>query len=256
MLQRWVQGNYSMHFALVSLFPEMFAAVTEYGVTGRAVKQGLVEISHCNPRDYTTDRHRTVDDRPYGGGPGMLMKIDPLQQAIQAAREKAGADARVIYLSPQGQRFDHDKAVALAQEKSLILVAGRYEGVDERLIDAEVDEELSIGDYVLSGGELAAMVVIDAVTRHLPGVLGHALSAEEDSYADGLLDCPHYTRPEKYQGTEVPDVLLSGNHEEIRRWRLKQALGRTQERRPDLLEGRAMTAEEEALLAEYLREQE
>jgi tRNA (guanine37-N1)-methyltransferase len=184
----------------------------------------------------------------------MLMKIDPLQQAIAAAREAVGEEARVIYLSPQGQRFSHGKAVELMQEQALILVAGRYEGVDERLIEAEVDEELSIGDYVLSGGELAAMVVIDAVTRQLPGVLGHAQSAQEDSYADGLLDCPHYTRPEEYQGKRVPDVLLSGNHEEIRRWRLKQALGRTYERRPDLLQGRAMSPEEEKLLAEYLRE--
>ena len=245
-----------MHIALVSLFPEMFEAVREHGVTGRAVKQGLVEISHTNPRDFTTDRHRTVDDRPYGGGPGMLMKIDPLQQAIAAAREKAGKDAKVIYLSPQGKRLDHGKAVALSKEPGLILVAGRYEGVDERLIEAEVDEELSIGDYVLSGGELAAMVVIDTLTRQLPGVLGHELSAQEDSYADGLLDCPHYTRPEEYQGRQVPEVLLSGNHDQIRRWRLKQALGRTQERRPDLLEGRPMTAEEEELLAEYLRERE
>ena len=243
-----------MHIALVSLFPEMFTAVGDHGVTGRAVKQGLVTLSHCNPRDYTVDKHRTVDDRPYGGGPGMLMKIDPLQQAIAAAREAVGEQAKVIYLSPQGQRFSHGKAVELMQEQALILVAGRYEGVDERLIEAEVDEELSIGDYVLSGGELAAMVVIDAVTRQLPGVLGHALSAQEDSYADGLLDCPHYTRPEEYQGKRVPDVLLSGNHEEIRRWRLKQALGRTYERRPDLLQGRAMTPEEEKLLAEYLRE--
>ncbi|KZX59173.1 tRNA (guanosine(37)-N1)-methyltransferase TrmD [Halioglobus sp. HI00S01] len=245
-----------MHIALVSLFPEMFEAVTDHGVTGRAVKQGLVTISHSNPRDFTTDKHRTVDDRPYGGGPGMLMKIDPLQQAIAAAREAAGADARVIYLSPQGKRLDHGKSVALSQEQALILVAGRYEGVDERLIEAEVDEEISIGDYVLSGGELAAMVVIDSVTRHLPGVLGHELSAQEDSYADGLLDCPHYTRPEEYQGKPVPEVLLSGNHEWIRRWRLKQALGRTYERRPDLLEGRANTAEEDELLAEYLRERE
>jgi tRNA (guanine37-N1)-methyltransferase len=243
-----------MHIALVSLFPEMFTAVGDHGVTGRAVKQGLVTLSHCNPRDYTVDKHRTVDDRPYGGGPGMLMKIDPLQQAIAAAREAVGVEAKVIYLSPQGQRFSHGKAVELMQEQALILVAGRYEGVDERLIEAEVDEELSIGDYVLSGGELAAMVVIDAVTRQLPGVLGHAQSAQEDSYADGLLDCPHYTRPEEYQGKRVPDVLLSGNHEEIRRWRLKQALGRTYERRPDLLQGRAMTPEEKKLLAEYLRE--
>lgn len=247
-----------MRIAVVSLFPEMFGAVTEHGVTGRAVKQALVAISHSNPRDYTVDRHRTVDDRPYGGGPGMLMKIDPLQQAIAAAREQVGGDdgarPHVVYLSPQGRRFDHRRAVALAQKEALILVAGRYEGVDERLIEAEVDEELSIGDYVLTGGELAAMVVIDAVTRQLPGVLGHEASAEEDSFANGLLDCPHYTRPENFQGKVVPEVLLSGDHERIRRWRLKQALGRTHERRPDLLEGRAMTPEEEELLAQYLSE--
>jgi tRNA (guanine37-N1)-methyltransferase len=245
-----------MQIAVVSLFPEMFTAVSEHGITGRAVKEGLVDLHCVNPRDYTVDRHRTVDDRPYGGGPGMLMKIDPLQQAIAAARDTVGQEARVVYLSPQGQRFDHARALSLAGEGALVLVAGRYEGVDERLIEAEVDEELSIGDYVLSGGELAAMVVIDAVTRQLPGVLGHELSAQEDSYADGLLDCPHYTRPEEYRGRRVPEVLLSGNHEEIRRWRLKQALGRTFERRPDLLEGRAMTAEEETLLADYLRERE
>ncbi len=245
-----------MQIAVVSLFPEMFSAVSEHGITGRAVKEGLVDLHCVNPRDYTLDRHRTVDDRPSGGGPGMLMKIDPLQQAIAAARDTVGQEARVVYLSPQGRRFDHARAVSLAEEGALILVAGRYEGVDERLIEAEVDEELSIGDYVLSGGELAAMVVIDAVTRQLPGVLGHELSAQEDSYADGLLDCPHYTRPEEYRGRRVPEVLLSGNHEEIRRWRLKQALGRTFERRPDLLEGRAMTAEEQTLLAEYIRERE
>jgi tRNA (guanine37-N1)-methyltransferase len=184
----------------------------------------------------------------------MLMKIDPLRQAIAAAREKAGGSPRVVYLSPQGRRFDHAVAAELAQQDSLVLVTGRYEGVDERLIETAVDEELSIGDYVLSGGELAAMVVIDAVTRQLPGVLGHALSAQEDSFADGLLDCPHYTRPEEFEGRQVPDVLLSGDHEKIRRWRLKQALGRTLERRPDLLEGRAMTPEEQDLLAEYCRE--
>jgi len=250
-----------MQIALVSLFPAMFDAVTAHGVTGRAVKQGQVRVAHSNPRDYTVDKHRTVDDRPYGGGPGMLMKIDPLQQAIAAAREQVGEQAgakkaRVIYLSPQGQRFDHRKAVELAQHEALILVAGRYEGVDERLIETEVDEELSIGDYVLSGGELAAMVVIDAVTRQLPGVLGHEASAEEDSYANGLLDCPHYTRPEKFAGRVVPEVLLSGDHEKIRRWRLKQALGRTHERRPDLLEGRAMTPEEQELLADYISEKD
>lgn len=243
-----------MQIALVSLFPEMFAAVSEYGVTGRAVKEGLVVLHHFNPRDFTVDKHRTVDDRPYGGGPGMLMKIDPLQQAIAAAREAVGERARTIYLSPQGQRLDHRKAVNLAGEEALVLVAGRYEGVDERLIEAEVDEEVSIGDYVLSGGELAAMVVVDTLVRQLPGVLGHELSALEDSHADGLLDCPHYTRPEEYQGKRVPEVLLSGNHEQIRRWRLKQALGRTWERRPDLLQDRAMTPEEQELLAEYLRE--
>jgi tRNA (guanine37-N1)-methyltransferase len=245
-----------MQIALVSLFPEMFSAVADHGVTSRAVKQGLVNLSHSNPRDFTVDKHRTVDDRPYGGGPGMLMKIDPLQQAIAAAKDAVGAGAKVIYLSPQGAKFTHAKAVELSQQDALVLVAGRYEGVDERLIEAQVDEEISIGDYVLSGGELAAMVVIDAVTRLLPGVLGHQLSAQEDSYVDGLLDCPHYTRPEEFEGVTVPEVLLSGDHEKIRRWRLKQALGRTHERRPDLLSGRVMSPEEEQLLAEFIRERE
>ena len=243
-----------MRIALVSLFPEMFAAVSEHGVSGRAIRDGLVTLSHSDPRDYTVDVHRTVDDRPYGGGPGMLMKIDPRRQAIQAAREQAGEGAKVVYLSPQGRRFNHARALELASQEGLVLVAGRYEGVDERLIEAEVDEELSIGDYVLSGGELAAMVVIDAVTRQLPGALGHEASAEEDSFADGLLDCPHYTRPEEYEGRVVPEVLLSGNHEAIRRWRLKQALGRTHDRRPDLLESRTLSEEEQALLDEYLAE--
>lgn len=243
-----------MRIALVSLFPEMFAAVSEHGVSGRAIRDGLVTLSHSDPRDYTVDVHRTVDDRPYGGGPGMLMKIDPLRQAIQAAREQAGEGAKVVYLSPQGRRFNHARALELASQEGLVLVAGRYEGVDERLIEAEVDEELSIGDYVLSGGELAAMVVIDAVTRQLPGALGHEASAEEDSFADGLLDCPHYTRPEEYESRVVPEVLLSGNHEAIRRWRLKQALGRTHDRRPDLLESRTLSEEEQALLDEYLDE--
>lgn len=243
-----------MQIAVVSLFPEMFSAVSEYGITGRAVQQGLVSVSFSNPRDFTKDRHRTVDDRPFGGGPGMVMKVEPLECAIHAAREQAGQAGRVIYLSPQGQRFDHSKAVSLAQEAALVLVAGRYEGVDERLIEREVDEELSIGDYVLSGGELAAMVVMDAVIRQLPGVLGHALSAQEDSFVDGLLDCPHYTRPETYREQAVPEVLLSGDHERIRRWRLKQALGRTFERRPELLERRALTAEEQELLALYCQE--
>ncbi|GAB5450489.1 MAG: tRNA (guanosine(37)-N1)-methyltransferase TrmD [Halioglobus sp.] len=247
-----------MHFALVSLFPEMFSAVTGHGVTGRAVREALVTVSHHNPRDFTADVHRTVDDRPYGGGPGMLMKTAPLQQAIGAARlevkASAKADARVIYLSPQGHRLDHEKVLELSRLEGLILVAGRYEGIDERLVAAEIDEEVSIGDYVLSGGELPAMVVMDAVVRQLSGVLGHALSAQEDSFADGLLDCPHYTRPEHWQGMPVPEILLGGNHAAIRRWRLKQSLGRTYERRPELLAERQTTAEEDELLAEYLRE--
>ena len=244
-----------MQIAIVSLFPEMFSAVSEHGVSGRAVDQGKVVLNHINPRSFTTDRHRTVDDRPYGGGPGMLMKIDPLQQAISAARASLNGEPKVVYLSPQGRQLDHSKTVELAALDSLVLVAGRYEGVDERLIQSAVDEEISIGDYVLSGGELPAMVLIDAITRQLPGVLGHELSAQEDSYADGLLDCPHYTRPEVFEGREVPEVLLSGDHEKIRRWRLKQALGRTLERRPDLLKDRVMSPEEQELLAQYCQEQ-
>lgn len=243
-----------MDIALVSLFPQMFEAVGEYGVTGRAVNEGLVSLNHVNPRDFTHDVHRTVDDRPYGGGPGMVMKIEPLQGAIAAARTIVGREAPVIHLSPQGRPFDHGRALELARLESMILVAGRYEGIDERLVAAEVDEELSIGDYVLSGGELAAMVVVDAVTRQLAGALGHELSAQQDSFTGGLLDCPHYTRPESWRGMQVPPVLLGGNHEAIRRWRLKQALGRTRERRPDLLKGRELNDEEQELLAEYLRE--
>jgi tRNA (guanine37-N1)-methyltransferase len=243
-----------VHIAVVSLFPEMFAAVSDYGVTGRAVAEGQLRLHLSNPRDYATDKHGTVDARPYGGGPGMLMKVETLAAALADARAEVGEKATVVYLSPQGQRFDHARAQQLAQKDSLILVAGRYEGVDERLLEAEVDEEISIGDYVLSGGEVAAMVVIDAVSRLLPGVLGHELSALQDSFADGLLECPHYTRPEQYAGRSVPEVLLSGNHAVIRRWRLKQALGRTLERRPDLLQHRVLTPEEEELLAEYRRE--
>ncbi len=259
-----------MHIALVSLFPEMFAAVSDYGVTGRAAgkgsgsslgsgksrggenQQARLQLSHCNPRDYTDDTHRTVDDRPYGGGPGMVMKVEPLFGAIGAAKTVVGESAPVIYLSPQGQRFDHQRACELAQQSALILVAGRYEGIDERLLEEAVDEELSIGDYVISGGELAAMVVIDAIARQLPGVLGHEESAANDSFVDGLLDCPHYTRPEAHQGRAVPPVLLSGNHEAIRRWRLQQALGRTFLRRPDLLDARGMSKAEQDLLAEFL----
>ena len=243
-----------MDISVVSLFPEMFAAVSDYGVTGRAVQKGLLNISCCNPRDYTTDRHQTVDDRPYGGGPGMVMMTAPLEEAIHAAKASVAPGATVIYLSPQGRPLDQQGLVELAQRPSLVLLAGRYEGVDERLIEAEVDEEWSIGDYVLSGGELAAMVMIDGLSRLLPGVLGHHLSAEQDSFAEGLLDCPHYTRPEHYRDRAVPDVLLSGNHEAIRRWRLKQSLGRTWLRRRDLLQKVELSSEQNTLLAEFIRE--
>ncbi|SFM11795.1 tRNA (guanosine(37)-N1)-methyltransferase TrmD [Marinobacter zhejiangensis] len=243
-----------MWIGAVSLFPEMFPAVTDIGVTGRAVRDGLLTFRCWNPREFTHDRHRTVDDRPYGGGPGMLMKIEPLRDAIRAAREAAPGNACVVYLSPQGEPLNQSVVESLAAADSLVLVAGRYEGVDERLIATEVDREVSLGDFVLSGGELAAMAVIDAVTRLIPGALGHAQSAEQDSFADGLLDCPHYTRPEVYEGQAVPDVLLSGHHDQIRRWRLKQSLRRTRERRPDLLEQRVFTDEERELLDEILNE--
>ena len=239
---------------VISIFPEMFAAISDYGITSRAVKQGLLQLTCRNPRSYTEDRHQTVDDRPFGGGPGMVMKIEPLERALADARQAAGEQAKVIYLSPQGRRLDQAAVRELANEDALILIAGRYEGIDERFIETHVDEEWSIGDYVLSGGELPAMVLIDAVTRLLPGALGHADSAEEDSFTDGLLDCPHYTRPEVYAGKRVPEVLMSGNHEHIRRWRLQQSLGRTSERRADLLESRSLSGEEQKLLAEYLRQ--
>lgn len=243
-----------MRFGVVTLFPEMFRGVTECGITSRAVERGLMSVECWDPRDFTHDRHRTVDDRPYGGGPGMLMRIEPLRAAIRAARAALGEGARVVYMSPQGGTLDQAKVRELADAGKLILVAGRYEGIDERLIELEVDEELSIGDYVLSGGELAAMVVIDACARMIPGALGHADSASQDSFAEGLLDCPHYTRPEEYEGMRVPEVLLSGNHELIRRWRLKQSLGRTWTRRPELLAGRELSAEQRKLLDEYLGE--
>ncbi len=241
-----------MRIGVVTLFPEMFRALTEYGVTGRAVRNGLIEVSCVNPRDFAHDRHRTVDDRCYGGGPGMLMMVQPLRAAIHAAKA-AGEGGKVIYLSPQGRRLDQKLVQQLAREPRLILVAGRYEGIDERLIQSEIDLEISVGDYVLSGGELPAMVLIDAVSRLVPGVLGKQQSAEQDSFSDGLLDCPHYTRPEILAGQAVPEVLLSGNHEAIRRWRLQQALGRTWERRPDLIDGLALTGEQEELLAEFVR---
>lgn len=244
----------ALTIGVVTLFPEMFDAVTEHGITGRAVKQQLLQLQAWNPRDFTDDRHRTVDDRPYGGGPGMVMKVEPLQKAIRAAKASVGDDAKVIYLSPQGRQLDQAGVEELAAYKQLVLVAGRYEGIDERLIEAEVDEEWSIGDYVLSGGELAAMVLIDTVVRQIPGALGHQDSAQEDSFAEGLLDCPHYTRPESYQGEPVPQVLMGGDHEKIRRWRLKQALGRTWLRRRDLIDNRTLSAEEQDLLASFIAE--
>jgi tRNA (guanine37-N1)-methyltransferase len=239
-----------MNISVITLFPQMFAAVTEYGMPSRAVARGILNIGLFNPRDYTVDRHRTVDDRPYGGGPGMLMKVAPLEAALDAA----GGDARVVYLSPQGRQLDHAVLCELLCYPHLALLCGRYEGVDERLIASRVDEELSLGDFVLSGGELAAMALIDALARLRPGVLGHQQSAQQDSFAEGLLDCPHYTRPESLDGKRVPDVLLSGDHERIRRWRLKQSLGRTWQRRPDLLQVLQLEDEQQALLAEYIRE--
>jgi tRNA (guanine37-N1)-methyltransferase len=249
-----------VHFHVITLFPEMVGHIASEGVLGRAVKQGIIGLTCWNPRDFTHDRHRTVDDRPYGGGPGMLMKVQPLADAIEAARQKAGESARVIYLSPQGQSLNQHRVRQLAQlqgehgDAALILIAGRYEGIDQRLVEHYVDEEISIGDYVLSGGEFAAMVLIDAVARMLPGVLGDQNSAQQDSFMQGLLDYPHYTRPEEIDGMRVPDVLLGGDHEAIARWRLKQSLGKTWLHRPDLLEQVQLNDEQQALLNEFRRE--
>jgi len=246
-------------YDVVTLFPEMFAALTGSGITRRAIDRGLYALEFHNPRDFTSDPHRTVDDRPYGGGPGMVMLAEPLTQAIRAARAAQqaalGRSGRVIYLSPQGRRLAQEVVLELAAEPALVLLCGRYEGVDQRLIDREVDEELSLGDFVLSGGELPAMVLLDAIVRQLPGALNTAGSAQEDSFADGLLDCPHYTRPELYEDERVPDVLLSGNHAAIRRWRLKQSHGRTWLRRPDLLGARPLSKTELKLLDEFRQEQ-
>lgn len=249
-----------MRFDVITLFPEMFDAITRYGVTRKAVELGKFQLQTWNPRDFTTDNYRTIDDRPYGGGPGMVMLAEPLEKAISAARaaqvQSGAKKSWVIHLSPQGRLLTHAVVMELlAREEGLILLASRYEGVDERLLASQVDEELSIGDYVLSGGELAAMVVMDSVVRQIPGVLGDDASAQQDSFVQGLLDCPHYTRPEVYNGEGVPEVLMSGYHAEIAQWRLKQALGRTAERRPDLLANRQLTKQEARLLAEYQQEQ-
>jgi len=241
-----------MRFDVVTIFPEMVLDSAMNGVTGRAIKQGIVSLSVWNPRNYTSDRHKTVDDRPYGGGPGMVMKYQPLKDAIDNAKDSVDARrVKVVYLSPQGKPVTQqllNESVALDQ---LILVAGRYEGIDERFIEHECEEEWSLGDFVISGGELAALVVIDGVSRLLPGVLGGDESAQQDSHMYGLLDCPHYTRPEVIAGKKVPDVLLSGNHKGIERWRLQQSLGRTWQKRPDLLLNKELTAEQQALLEEF-----
>jgi tRNA (guanine37-N1)-methyltransferase len=235
---------------VITLFPEMVEQVIKYGVVGRAADQNLLDLECWNPRDYTADKHRTVDDRPYGGGPGMLMKVQPLEETIQAVRQK-NPQAQLVYLSPQGKPVDQDMLAKQVDAGSVIFLCGRYEGIDERLVQQEVDQEWSIGDYVISGGELAAMVCIDAMTRLLPGALGHEQSAQQDSFSDGLLDYPHYTRPEEYKGIKVPEVLMNGNHRHIEDWRERQSLGRTWQRRPDLLKLIVLDDRQQALLNDF-----
>jgi tRNA (guanine37-N1)-methyltransferase len=239
-----------MRIDVITLFPEMVEQVVNYGVVGRAADQGLLDLQCWNPRDYTVDRHRTVDDRPYGGGPGMLMKVQPLEETIQAVRAK-NPQAQLVYLSPQGKPVDQDMLAKQVDAQCVIFLCGRYEGIDERLIEQAVDQEWSIGDYVISGGELAAMVCIDAMTRLIPGALGHEQSAQQDSFSDGLLDYPHYTRPEEYKGMKVPEVLMNGNHRHIEDWRERQSLGRTWQRRPDLLEHKVLDDRQIALLNDF-----
>jgi tRNA (guanine37-N1)-methyltransferase len=247
-----------LQFDVVTIFPAMFDAVAEAGVIGRARDKGIYQLVAWNPRDFAQNAYRTVDDRPYGGGPGMVMMAEPVGRALAAAKQRqksAGVrEPRVVHLTPQGRLLNHRLVMELAGRQGLVLLAGRYEGVDERVTARDIDDEISIGDYVLSGGELAAMVLIDCIVRQLPGVLGDAESATQDSFVNGLLDCPHYTRPETYEGQKVPPVLLSGNHADISRWRLKQALGRTWQRRPDLLEKRVLSDDERKLLEEFKQE--
>lgn len=249
----------SIAFDVVTLFPEMFSALTESGITRRALQQGLWKLNFSNPRDYTTDLHRTVDDRPYGGGPGMVMLAEPLAQALAAAQANqhatTGQRGRVIYLSPQGAPLTHAKVCELKNLPGIVLLCGRYEGVDQRLIDDCVDEEISLGDFVLSGGELPAMALMDALIRQIPGALNDNQSAEQDSFADGLLDCPHYTRPVEWRGRSVPSVLMSGHHEQIERWRRMQSLGKTARRRPDLMPT-TLGKTDQSLLRQYQQEQE
>ncbi len=243
-----------MDIGIVSLFPAMFAAISQYGITGRAVQQQKLKLHYWNPRDFSTDKHRNIDDRPYGGGPGMVLMVEPLRAAIQATKQQLGQDAMVIYPSPQGKTLDHNAVLSLAQEKQLIFVAGRYEGIDQRLIERDIDQMWSVGDYVVSGGELPTMLIIDAITRQMPGVLGNEQSALQESFSDGLLEAPHYTRPPHCADQSVPEVLLSGDHQAIERWRLKQALGRTWQQRPDLLVQRELSAVEQSLLDDFIQE--
>ena len=245
-----------MRFDVVTLFPEMITNAASYGVTGRAIERQIVSLSVWNPRDYTHDKHRTVDDRPYGGGPGMVMKYQPLHDAVKDAKEAGSGSAKIVYLSPQGKPITQALLSEACDISQLVLVAGRYEGVDERFVKMDCDDEWSVGDYVISGGELGALIVIDAITRLLPGVLGHEESALQDSHMFGLLDYQHFTRPEQLNGSSVPDVLLSGNHADIDTWRLKQALGRTWQRRPDLLKNKKLSAEQEYLLQQFKSEVE
>ena len=249
-----------MQLGIVTLFPEMFAAITEHGISGRAVRSGLMNLELFNPRDYTSDKHRTVDDKPFGGGPGMLMKTEPLMASIAAAKQTAGENAKVIYLSPQGKTLKQDSIIDLAKREGMVLLCGRYQGVDNRVIESEIDEEWSLGDFVISGGELAAMALIDAMTRFQPGALGDEGSALEDSFSDGLLHSPEYTRPQSLKGLKglvgesVPSVLLSGDHEAISKWRLKQSLGATWLKRPDLLEKVSLDIEQKELLEQFKQE--
>lgn len=240
-----------MRIAVVSLFPQMLRQALAHGVLGRAIERGVIEVAYFDPRDHTRDVHRTVDDRPYGGGPGMVLKVEPLRDALNAARTTMPSGTRAVYLGADGVRFDQQRAREARDWPGMILVAGRYEGVDERFIASEIDEQWSIGDYVLSGGEVPALVVIDAIARLLPGTLGSEESALQESFSDGLLDWPHYTRPISVDGREVPEVLSSGDHAAIRRWRLKEALGRTWLRRPEMLDRRGLSREERALLEEF-----
>ena len=249
-----------MQLGIVTLFPEMFAAITEHGISGRAVRSGLMNLELFNPRDYTSDKHRTVDDKPFGGGPGMLMKTEPLMASIAAAKQTAGENVKVVYLSPQGKTLKQDSIIDLAKRESMVLLCGRYQGIDNRVIESEIDEEWSLGDFVISGGELAAMTLIDAMTRFQPGALGDEGSALEDSFSDGLLHSPEYTRPQSLKGIKgfvgesVPSVLLSGDHEAISKWRLKQSLGATWLKRPDLLEKMSLDIEQKELLEQFKQE--